>query len=426
MKNERVLLTIGSLLLVLGVVFNKSTLSLYFGREFSELSIVKIRIFEGVLLVVALALLVLWVFEATGRWRVLDFLKRNKRQVVMLFLSVVVFLLVFEGVLRVAFPLSPQIGRDYIPRYMFENDPVLGHRMAANFTGRMRTAEYDVAVSTNSEGLRGGESESSIEKKVLVLGDSFAFGVGVEDNETFSEVLERKISEKEDVEVVNAGVGGYGTDQELLYLKEDGLRLNPEVVIVAFFVGNDLTDNIDVSNFSVVEGFFVKDYKSSEKMKLYVMSFLSAKADAVFRSLAKEKKGFDDLFEKKDFYEVYAGSSERTGREWTKTEGLLEEIVALSEENGARVIILSIPSRKFFPLDKEAYGKVKARHRLLEFGKKRNILIIDLVEEFGREKDPLRFYFKEDGHFTREGHEKVADLLVGVLEAKVSYVEKES
>ena len=191
-------------------------------------------------------------------------------------------------------------------------------------------------------------------------------------------------------------------------------------------MGNDLTDNIDVSNFSVVEGFFVKDYKSSEKMKLYVMSFLSAKADAVFRSLAKEKKGFDDLFEKKDFYEVYAGSSERTGREWTKTEGLLEEIVALSEENGARVIILSIPSRKFFPLDKEAYGKVKARHRLLEFGKKRNILIIDLVEEFGREKDPLRFYFKEDGHFTGEGHEKVADLLVGVLEAKVSYVEKES
>ena len=45
------------------------------------------------------------------------------------------------------------------------------------------------------------------------------------------------------VEVLNLGVGGYGTAQQLLTLEEDGLRYRPDLVVLGFFLGNDVQNN---------------------------------------------------------------------------------------------------------------------------------------------------------------------------------------
>ena len=62
----------------------------------------------------------------------------------------------------------------------------------------------------------------------MVIGDSFAFGWGVSDSQTYSARLEAALPA---LEVINLGVGGYGTDQMLLMLREEGLRYAPDLVI---------------------------------------------------------------------------------------------------------------------------------------------------------------------------------------------------
>ncbi len=94
----------------------------------------------------------------------------------------------------------------------------------------------------NSHGWR--DAETTFEKppgtkRIVVLGDSFTFGVGVDARDRYTEVLEGMTS---DLEVLNLGMNAVGTDQELLYLETDGLRYAPDIVVCAFFEGNDLSD----------------------------------------------------------------------------------------------------------------------------------------------------------------------------------------
>ena len=90
-------------------------------------------------------------------------------------------------------------------------------------------------VNTNSKGLRGTTEYPYArvpgKERILVLGDSFTFGTDVSDEETYSHYLEADIP---NTEVLNLGIQGYGQDQMLLYLKEEGVKYHPDVVLLGF------------------------------------------------------------------------------------------------------------------------------------------------------------------------------------------------
>ena len=99
-------------------------------------------------------------------------------------------------------------------------------------------------VNSNSKGLRGN-AEHAYEKpagrtRIVVLGDSFTFGEEVSDDETYSSYLQQALP---GTEVLNLGVHGYGHDQMLIYLREEGMRYHPDIVLVGF-VGADMTRNL--------------------------------------------------------------------------------------------------------------------------------------------------------------------------------------
>ncbi|MGB0578784.1 MAG: SGNH/GDSL hydrolase family protein, partial [Limisphaerales bacterium] len=82
-------------------------------------------------------------------------------------------------------------------------------------------------------------------KRMLVLGDSFTWGYGVADNEIFTEVLERELNERgQKWEVINTGVSGWGTDLEYLFFRDEGRRFEPDVVVLAYFLGNDWGNSV--------------------------------------------------------------------------------------------------------------------------------------------------------------------------------------
>lgn len=96
------------------------------------------------------------------------------------------------------------------------------------------------SIHINRLGYRDFEfTEKSSKERIVVIGDSFPMGLVVRPEDTFPKVLENLLSNSE---VLNLGVQGYGPDQELISLQDDGLRLNPKRVIWSLFPSNDFND----------------------------------------------------------------------------------------------------------------------------------------------------------------------------------------
>ncbi len=111
-------------------------------------------------------------------------------------------------------------------------------------------------VSVNSLGLRDREypaTRTAGSSRVLLLGDSMVFGVGVPPEETLSAHLARRLP---GTEAINAGIFGYNLIQQISLLREVGPRLRPDLV-VACFVHND------IENWGLGEGGKVPEIRSS-------------------------------------------------------------------------------------------------------------------------------------------------------------------
>lgn len=117
--------------------------------------------------------------------------------------------------------------------------PHLTYVLEPNGVGRL----WDTRVAINSRGLRDAEYE--LEKRadtprIVALGDSVTFGNGLEQRATWPEVLERRFARTGPaVEVLNMGVAGYNTLEEVALLEQAGLAFDPDVVVVQVHV-NDL------------------------------------------------------------------------------------------------------------------------------------------------------------------------------------------
>jgi len=113
------------------------------------------------------------------------------------------------------------------------------HRLAA-INGGAR-----IPYRINAAGFRGEELDPRhAALRIVVYGDSFVQGEFSTLPNTFAERLERHLSEQlgAPVEVVNAGVAGYGPDQILRKMEAELESLEPELVVVALFAGNDFGD----------------------------------------------------------------------------------------------------------------------------------------------------------------------------------------
>ncbi len=103
-------------------------------------------------------------------------------------------------------------------------------------------------MAINSQGLRDVEHEYRKPAgvvRVLVMGDSFVEGVQVPLDELFTRVLERQLNGAggRRFEVISAGVNGWGTDNEALFYEHEGRRYRPDLVLLAFYAANDVSDN---------------------------------------------------------------------------------------------------------------------------------------------------------------------------------------
>ncbi len=148
-------------------------------------------------------------------------------------------LLVVLLILEVGFRILPIPLADPVVT-INEPDATLGWVKRRNESTRKKTSEFDVTFRINSLGLRDDDGLTLKKpegvRRVLVVGDSFVLGYTVDRSALFVDRIERALlADGRNVQVLNGGTEGYSTDQELLWLRTEGLKLEPDVVVLCFY-----------------------------------------------------------------------------------------------------------------------------------------------------------------------------------------------
>jgi hypothetical protein len=343
----------------------------------------------------------------------------------------------------VAPPLN--LARHYL---YLQPHPVYGSFHIPSTTSWLWTDEYITRVDINSHGLR--EREIQYEKpagvrRVVIVGDSFVEGSEVPAEATIGRRLETLLNTDrgETVEVINAGVLGYGTTQEYLLIENEALRYQPDVVILVFFPGNDLADNsyqimprsrpyytlTESGELSplpfrpepqLTEGW--RDRLSRESLlfsKLEMVDF------ARLRSQDEARRRSDAQYAVGPFA---TNLTEQFEESWRVTEALLVRTQGETEAAGTRFLLVNAPTP--FEVYPEHWQNVLERaglpdvgwnldgpnSRLAEIARRHGMLYVDLRSPLRSAADGgPRLYYPYDGHWTAAGHNTAAQTLATTL-----------
>lgn len=321
---------------------------------------------------------------------------------------------------------------------MYRESDFIGFELKPNIVERHFVEdEFDVTVKTNSLGYRDNEFSNN-PKRILVLGDSFVFGWGVENNEVFTEKLEEKI----DHEVINAGfASGKTPDESYLFLKRKGLLLKPDIVILAISITDDLYDIehhewITVNNLPVIikdpdhyidNGHFLvkKDaLKLIVRLDWFLMKHLHShiyfrkKAGFLYQMLSYKIEGIEA---KCVFCEEFWIAKEDS---WKKLKRLLIADKKMLDENNIKFYLLIIPRREqIYDNYWETYlkglnsiniNRERTQQEITTFANENDIDVIKILPSFrnySKTPNSKMLYFPKDVHWNKEGHKLVAEII---------------
>ncbi|MDY6807070.1 MAG: SGNH/GDSL hydrolase family protein, partial [Cyanobacteriota bacterium] len=183
-------------------------------------------------------------------------LKTVAINLVIVFISLVAGVAIAEVGVRVAGlegmkKLPDESASNFIPSFFMIPDPLYGWRNKPLASG-LFDEEGEAEVNINSDGLRGEEIVKPKPEdtfRIALLGDSFTIAVQVPLEQTYAKVMENELSQKckvlagKKIEVLNFGANGYSSSQQLLTLKNKVWQFDPDLVMLGFFIGNDVTEN---------------------------------------------------------------------------------------------------------------------------------------------------------------------------------------
>jgi lysophospholipase L1-like esterase len=125
--------------------------------------------------------------------------------------------------------------------YQADSDPLIGYHLTPNFAGDVETPFFKFHTRANSLGFRGPEPDMTGRRKtVAVFGDSFAFGEGVEEDQSFASVVQSGLDANQ-WQVVNAATYGYSPAQEYRTYQKLMGKMRIDVVVLQL-CENDVMD----------------------------------------------------------------------------------------------------------------------------------------------------------------------------------------
>ena len=338
-------------------------------------------------------------------------------------------------------------------------------------------------VRINSDGQRDREHAKTKPPdtvRIAVLGDSFAEAMHVPMEQTFWSLLERKLEEchaypGKHVEVMNFGVSGYGTAQELMTLRQKVWDYSPDLVLLTFTTYNDVYDNSralskteDVPHFAYRNGELVYDasFRDSSAYQWHdsKLSKLGRWFDDHLRlvqlvhyaqtvgklrltewrgrrtapvaptqtgtsekraALTAEEIGMENM--------TYLEPSDDSWKEaWRVTEGLIKQMSDEVSQRGVRFMVVTLSNAiQVYPDPVVRQNFMKhigtstvfyPNLRLKDFGQRQQIDFLDLAEPMQAYADQNHVFLHGFGsdlggnaHWNQSGHRLAADLIAQKL-----------
>jgi len=296
---------------------------------------------------------------------------------------------------------------------IYQPDSELIYSLRPGAEGSWIEGEFAEESRINSLGLRGDElgEAGSFEKRILILGDSMTFGHGVSHGEPYPSVLEDTFrTEQREIEVVNAGVKGYGTDHSLLLFSKRLRSLQPDLVILAVYP-NDYWDNLNMP-LMTVEGDSLVELGATGNW-LYV---LGSAQESVPRVIGRTRI-FDFVMTRFVGTKLFSGAPEMSKNEsfrWSvKKTGLeIRSFFEMSRRDGFDFWIVCLPCK---PGEDNNYWWIqetsKPFRRVSAHGPGLRFLDLSRSPMVGMDG----MFFETDHHYTPQGHRALAGQLYGAL-----------
>jgi len=300
------------------------------------------------------------------------------------------------------------------PEGYFVEKEFYGYGLAQNFRGKYSQPEFTISINTNSDGLRDREHFPCDNcYKILALGDSFTFGDGVELNDTYLSILEDRLNKNANkkYEIIKAGVAGYSTYNEKLYLEKNGLKYHPDIVFVQFW-WDDL--GIDKISYLADTGFLTTGkIKSFAQWRLFL--------NKNFRAYAFLRALYTRIFNKALFASranFFPDSEDVLRQKFNITLRQFKDIEEICKQNNIVCFFLLIPLKEFV-YDKG--GIKKEWDAFCDFLNQDDIKYIDITPQLIKAVNKGEaVFFIVDPHLNKNGHRIVAEALYQYL-SKISY-----
>lgn len=311
-----------------------------------------------------------------------------------------------------------------------KQDPVLGWIHLSNKEEYSIGRGFKIKRRLNKDGFIGRDYDYIKPPgiyRIVIVGDSLTEGFQVNETDTFSALIESKINNAgfdKKVEVLNMGVAGYGTQKELYVLEKEGLKFNPDLLITAFFTGNDFTDNMNENIDREAKFTTFQEFKND--IKLFARNHFAAwrfilqqKSRNKFLNHFKNKNSSstkdgimtDSLFQKK--------YSKETQKMVNRSEELLLEFKRLADENKKDHLVLILPSAgQVYSQGGYNFYPDEINEVLKDYFKLQKIKYIDLLPKFKnyyKLKPEMPLYLPADGHPSEKGHLVISEGVVEYL-----------
>ncbi len=352
---------------------------------------------------------------------------------------------IFEVGLRTFAHVAPQLELDI---YRKDSDGLL--LLRPSVTRRHVAPAWDVTIRINSAGWRDDESAPKAEDYVILgLGDSQAFGWGVELDQTFYSIVEKRLRKTRPTRLIKADVPATATVDQVKVLERLMPIYHPHEVMLAFFVGNDFVDNAagGSDRLEVRNGLLTLRPRGGEnpgaveraKQWVAMHSHVAQLLRAVqfnfrrSRSRALGAADWDDVW-MRDFAQIHLKHpNEMTRRGIEITLRSLDRAVALCEANSVKRLVLIVLPRSLqvypaeaeemraalgVPPDELALDAAEDLFRKWRAGTHSSVEVslVDALPLFRAEAETgSSLYYTPDAHMSPEGHAAAAKAVLESL-----------
>ncbi|MBI1355961.1 MAG: hypothetical protein GC160_16595 [Acidobacteria bacterium] len=320
-----------------------------------------------------------------------------------------------EAALRILTPSAPQVELD-----IYRRDAAGNLRLLPYLDKRHVTPLWDVAVRTNEDGWRDDPGAAAdLADSVLGLGDSFAFGWGVEESDSLYRRLEGELGAR----VLNAAVPGTGTSDQAQLLETVFDSQRPSWTLLALFVGNDFLD-VEIGGagrFEVEDGLLREpgggpgpvrraalESRLLQLLRALQFRYGPASAARVPHNWDSWMRAFAQVHRRDAPAELFEGMA-----------AALDRIAAWCDGHDSKLVVVAVPRSwqiddaeldamlRGLAMDRSELDLDRPQRFLQDWGLRRNIAVIDLLPAFRAAvaADPsLRLFYTPDSHWTPQGH----------------------